>query len=97
MSVLGATIAEFPPVKIEILIQAIERETWLLKYICDQYKTQYIHERAVDGEECALKFVSEFAQENLRTKCVAKSWRKIFITWNKLPRSTKHNKCVKRP
>ena len=59
MSLLGTTITELCPVKRKMFIQTIERETWLLKYVCDQYKIQDIYERTVDEEGWALRFVSD--------------------------------------
>ena len=50
MSLLGTTITELCPVKRKMFIQTIETETWLLKYVCDQYKIQDIYERTVDEE-----------------------------------------------
>ena len=54
---LEAKASELSLVERKILIQAIEREPWLLKFIADKYKTQEICGKAVSVKEWTLRYV----------------------------------------
>ena len=56
---LEATASELSQVDTEMLIQAIESETVLLKFIAFKYKTQEIREKAAEVKEWTLYFVPD--------------------------------------
>ena len=56
---LEATASELFQVDTEMLIQAIESETVLLKFIAFKYKTQEIREKAAEVKEWTLYFVPD--------------------------------------
>ena len=55
MSFLEPYIAELSLVEKEMLSQAIERETWLLKFFADRYKAPEAREKAVEKRPSSLE------------------------------------------
>ena len=54
-----APITELYPVERGMMIQANERETWLLNFIADKYKVTNTCEKAIDEDWWILQYVPD--------------------------------------
>ena len=94
ISFLECTDSELSLIEGEVLIQAIEREPVLLKFIADKYKTQKIYGKATEAKGWTFRYVPDCIT---RKKCLKKSFKKTHDLCYMSLIIKAPQKCVKEP